>query len=362
MTGNELNVWVFVRIKIIVDSKDKFIAVKKLLLFLVFSPPVLSYNITSRIANGSDVSGTRLANDFSSFGSLFKDNGVTYNGPYCGATFINDQWVMTAAHCFYGNDNAMLYMRVAYQLRDKSNYLSSTISKPRALEFYYPDNYINSESFGLPNDIALIKLETSASGASDHSSLFDLSAAGIALPLDGNYIAIGHGDTEATKTTNMLQETSMTKTTTTNCNNAFRPNVTDNQLCFTGALSGAYRNGACSGDSGGPVYRSNGGSFIQVGVTSFGPEGACGVTGGTEITSVYTKIHAYKSWIDSVMAGSVTPKAYVKTVNGQRQLVKNTQTPAAKSDDGGSLGFIPLLLSLLLISYRRFTCGTRKLI
>ena len=359
MTSNELKVWVFVRIKIIVDSKDRVIAVKKLLLLLAFSSPVLSDTISSRIANGSDVSGTRLANDFSSFGSLFKDNGVTYSGPYCGATFINDQWVMTAAHCFYGNDNTMLYMRVAYQLRDKSNYVSSTISKPRALEFYYPDDYIDSESFGLPNDIALIKLETSASGASDHSSLFDLSAVGIALPLDGNYIAIGHGNTEATKTTNILQETSLTKTNTADCNNAFKPNVTGNQLCFAGALSGAYRNAACLGDSGGPVYRNNGGSFIQVGVTSFGPEGACGVTSGTDITSVYTKIHAYKSWIDSVMAGSVTPKAYVKTVNGQRQLVKNTP---ATSDDGGSLGFIPLLLSLLLISYRRFTCGTRKLI
>jgi putative cell wall-binding protein len=58
---------------------------------------------------------------------------------------------------------------------------------------------------------------------------------------------------------------------------------------------------ACQGDSGGPLFATDGGRRVQIGIVSFGP------TCGRSLTA-YTQVSTYDAWIESTIAGEVTPE------------------------------------------------------
>jgi len=311
----------------------------------------LSYavEVTPYIVNGSDAN---IVN-YPSFASLFFRNGNLYSSSsYCGATMINSQFVLTAAHCIYDDDNLMLYTVVAPQLDDESNFLSNQQAK--ALEFYYPDTYIDSSAELWPDDIAIIKLETPLA-ISNYSSLINTTVNNTFLVSD-TFKAIGHGFIEGNVSggTNLL-ETTLTYISTSTCQAEYGSKLTSSHLCFSGPISGGYRNSTCNGDSGGPVYWYNGSQYIQIGITSFGPS-TCGDT-SRNVTSVFTDVHDYQAWISRVINGLETPKAYVATVNGVRTLVKGTSSPPVTTisgDSGGGTTSPLVLLYLLLVLLGRF--------
>ena len=108
---------------------------------ILVSSRLLAVDVSPYIVNGSNVN---IVN-YPSFASLFYRNGNTYStSSYCGATMINSQYALTAAHCIYGNESTMLYTVVVPQLEDETNFLSTQQAK--AEEFYYPDDYIDSGS------------------------------------------------------------------------------------------------------------------------------------------------------------------------------------------------------------------------
>lgn len=119
-----------------------------------------------------------------------------------------------------------------------------------------------------------------------------------------------------------------------------------------GQLTGGYKNSTCSGDSGGPVYVDNGSGYVQIGITSFGPS-VCG-DGTQPVTSVFTEISDYYSWILRVMNGLETPKYYVTESNGVRQLVDGESDvsdadSSSNNSSGGSVGLSLLALGIVLI-------------
>jgi secreted trypsin-like serine protease len=167
-----------------------------------------------------------------------------------------------------------------------------------------------------------------------------------------DYKAIGHGDIEYNVSggTNLL-ETTLTYASTSACKGKYGSAITSNQLCFEGTnnvLSG-LRNSTCGGDSGGPVYIDDSGTYVQVGVTSFGRT-ICGEL-NPSITSVFTNVHSYSDWISYVMAGLVTPKAYVTTRDGNRVLINNDPAPTSSSDSGDSGGSVSIISIILLLLY-----------
>lgn len=318
---------------------------RRLYLFIclmLFIRGVGAVSITPFIVNGTDAN---IVN-YPSFASLFFRNGNVYSSTsYCGATMINSQYVLTAAHCIYDDDNLMLYTVVTPQLDDEANFLSNPQAK--ALEYYYPDTYIDSSAELWPDDIAIIKLE-SALSVPDYTSLLNTTVNN-AFPGGDTYKAVGHGAIEgnAPGGTNLL-ETTLTYVDTATCQGEYGAKLTSSHLCFSGVINAGYRNATCQGDSGGPVYWFTGGQYIQIGITSFGPT-TCGNT-SVNATSVFTDVHDYQAWISRVINGQETPKAYVTTVNGVRTLIKaGQQVPVATSsgDDGGALS----LLSLFVLSF-----------
>lgn len=62
--------------------------------------------------------------------------------------------------------------------------------------------------------------------------------------------------------------------------------------------------GDCPGDSGGPLFVTEAdGSFLQVGIVSFGIGSDAIRCGSTDAPSVYTSVAAFDAWIRSIMAG-----------------------------------------------------------
>ncbi|NVD08455.1 trypsin-like serine protease [Vibrio sp. JPW-9-11-11] len=322
------------------------------LLLILVPASAYAVDVKPYIVNGSNAD----ISDYPSFASLFYRNGNTYSASaYCGATMINSQYVLTAAHCIYADNNLMLYTVVAPQLEDESNFLSNQQAKAQA--FYYPDSYLDSELERWPNDIAIIKLE-SPLAVSDYSSLLNTSVNNT-FATNADYKAVGHGYIEDnTPGGTQLLETSLTYVNTTDCQAVFGSKISSSQLCFDGPVpTGAtYKNATCSGDSGGPVYWSTGGQYVQIGITSFGPE-PCG-DASVNVTSVFTDVYDYQSWISRVITGQETPKAYVETRNGVRVLINNdtggSESTAPQSGGGGG-GSLPLstLIVLVLVAYSR---------
>ncbi|MCK6265691.1 trypsin-like serine protease [Vibrio sp. ZSDE26] len=326
----------------------------------------LSYNtfasdVSAYIVNGTDVSASKLDSNYPNFASLFFDDGSFY-GNTCGATVINSQYVLTAAHCLYGDYDIMLHGWIAPKLSDQSDYFDSGVEKARIEEIYYPDDYSDSSSDLWANDIAVLKLET-ALNVSDYSYLVNTSQNDSYPDNNGStsFMTIGHGLIEGNVDGgDILQETNLLFLSDNSiCGSA----MTDKQLCFNGDTEGAYKDSTCSGDSGGPVYWYDGSKYVQIGITSFGPTD-CGTTSAS-YTSAFTEVYDYQSWISSVTSGSETPKYHVVTTNGVRSLIRNsdsnvvdsetTETESSNSSNssGGVFGIFALLAMPLIIGFRR---------
>lgn len=78
---------------------------------------------------------------------------------------------------------------------------------------------------------------------------------------------------------------------------SFRKGLIDSQLCALDTNSAPDKiKDACVGDSGGPIFTYNpSGLSSLVGVTSFG------VSCGTQLPSVYTRIASFTEWIESIV-------------------------------------------------------------
>lgn len=314
------------------------------LCLIFYSLSGYAIEIQPYIVNGSNAN---LAN-YPSFASLFyRNNSVYSTSSFCGATMINNKYVLTAAHCIYGDNDLMLNTVVAPQLEDESNFLSS--EQARATAFYYPDTYVDSSSELWRDDIAIIELETTLSNP-DYSSLLNTTRNNNFSGAD-TFEAVGHGYIEGNVPGGTrLLDTELDYMSTASCQAIYGSKLTSKHLCFSGALQGGYRNSTCSGDSGGPVFWYNGSTYIQVGITSFGPS-VCGDPGIT-VTSVFTDVYDYQAWINRVINGQEDPKAYVVTSGSTRSLV-NTDSgstlQASSSEGGGGGGSINLSIALALL-------------
>lgn len=311
------------------------------------------------IVNGSTASVT----EFSDFASLFYDrinyDGVYGTSSYCGATMLTPQYIMTAAHCIFdGNGSAdvnkMLFLSVVPQLQNESDFPNGNIQRVMGSEYYYRSDYTDSSSDLWANDIAIIKLES----ALNVDAVNDVVKRPSSESYRGNntFEAIGHGNTSTGfDGSDSLLKTDLTYVDTATCQSGTGYSaVTNKQICFTGSYNNAngLYNSTCSGDSGGPVYWDNAGTWYQVGITSFGPS-TCGTQAAVSgVTSVFTEIYDYQTWINDVLAGSETAN-YVATDAKRTAYLSSISTTSSGDSGGGSLGWIGLLGLSFLAYFRK---------
>jgi len=344
--------------------------------FIIYNPPSeASSEISTYIYNGTTAS-TGSSGDWPSIASLYYD-AVDYSGLYglyCGATILDNQHVLTAAHCLYDgngslNEDYLVYTSIVPQMDNESQFLDGSVDVIRASEFYVNSGFDDSsysDKTSWPNDIAIIKLEEPMNiDTTDYVTRADETDATSYRVDEEEFIAVGHGYTETGDGEELLQ-TTLNYEPAASCDLGV---ISSSQLCMTGDYDSdtEVRNSTCSGDSGGPLYwYDDSGVYVQAGITSYGWTGCYNAS--SDDTSVFTEVADYEEWISNVLAGSVTPDftisdeerdAYYSSSSDSDSDTSSTSdsdsTVSTSSSSGGSINIITLLLLLLLQTNRRAT-------
>eukprot|EP00062_Callorhinchus_milii_P005437 gi/632944860/ref/XP_007887731.1/ PREDICTED: chymotrypsin A-like [Callorhinchus milii] len=237
------------------------------------NPVITGY---SRIVNGEDaVSGSWP----------WQISLQDYSGwHFCGGSLLNENWVVTAAHCGVGQSH---YVVLGAHNKCSSSEDNVVVGVARA--FTHP----NWDSYNINNDVTVVKLKSSVTFTprispvclASNPDLFPggkmcmTSGWGLTNPFDSNTPCI-------------LQQAALPLLTYEQCNNIWTNMITDAMIC-----AGAAGATSCMGDSGGPLVCQNGGAWNLVGIVSWG-SGYC----STSTPAVYTRVTMFRSWIEQTIA------------------------------------------------------------
>ncbi|XP_047407435.1 coagulation factor XI isoform X4 [Sciurus carolinensis] len=203
----------------------------------------------------------------------------------CGGSIIGNQWILTAAHCFFGVESPKI-LRVYGGIVNQSE-INESKSFFGVQEIIIHDQYEMAES---GYDIALLKLETTM-------NYTDLQRP-ICLPSKGDRNVIytdcwvtGWGYRKLRdKIQNTLQKARVPLVSNEECQTRYRGHKITNKMICAGYKEGGKD--ACKGDSGGPLSCKHNEVWVLVGITSWG-EGCA----QRERPGIYTNVAKYVDWI-----------------------------------------------------------------
>jgi secreted trypsin-like serine protease len=251
---------------------------------------ILTFNFARALPSGARIFGGEIVEDKpGERGKLHYLALLTgVEDTICSGIFIKTNWVLTAAHCLFDLESTRIFAGPTTNFTSADEYRVVEIS--RHPEFEPKD---------LKNDIALLKVESVVSLASDFPLLpsyprieleYDEDscfAAGYGLSSANPFIVDGHLYSVGMP----IIDSDTCRTHNTKLEN-FYATVEYEKLICAGEVGVAD---SCTGDSGGPLICLNkDGEEIIAGLTSFGPS-PCGTGYG-----VYTKVSDHSRWIDSM--------------------------------------------------------------
>lgn len=274
-----------------------------------------SQPVTARVVNGATMTEGEFRERWPFMAALVNANARSqFDGQYCGGALVDDQHVVTAAHCLRLGESvtaAAPSLRVVVGTRtlDRSSMGRGETAARRVSEVFVHPGFGENEGEGFRNDVAVLRLAQPVAGATplrlvqpDEDAIWgDGLGARVAR-------LAGWGDTDP------LERGDLSNRFPVDLRSAFVPIHHDahcsssigggygttferaTNLC-AGTLQVGSRLGvdACQGDSGGPlVADAADGTPRLVGITSWG-EGCAQRTFGA-----YSRVASLRSWIDSI--------------------------------------------------------------
>lgn len=257
----------------------------------------------------------------------------------CGATVIDQRWVLTAAHCTHNFETYQLLVVAGEHHLKRRQGEEQSRKVERIVE--HPRYNVETQEY----DIALLKL-------SQPLVLDGVTVSPICLPpyftkFSGNCVVAGWGNTrEDGDSSDVLMKVVVPIISDEECRNNYRAigytgPISDNMIC---AGYGSGGKDACQGDSGGPfVCMGPDNRYYQAGVVSWGIGCA-----KPQVPGVYTEVSHFVTWISDVISNRVAlrPRPISMRVASFGEDIEEAATSQGAGevtgeDDNGSVTLTP---------------------
>ncbi|XP_068234049.1 serine proteinase stubble-like [Palaemon carinicauda] len=208
------------------------------------------------------------------------------NRPFCGGTIVNNEWIVTAAHCVKGMSPGQLEVLLNMWIW---NSIDATRIIKRSVDRVIIHPQYSSITYN--NDIALLHLAVKVS-FTNFNGIKPICLPPSTADFAGqNAVTTGWGVTSYGGTQPArAREVIVPIRSATECGNSYPGQITQNMIC-AGFPEGGKD--SCQGDSGGPLTVPNGsGKHYFAGVVSWGQ--GCAWPGKY---GVYTDVPNYINWI-----------------------------------------------------------------
>ncbi|MAG75597.1 MAG: trypsin [Colwelliaceae bacterium] len=260
---------------------------------------------------------------------------------FCGASFLGDKWVLTAAHCI--DDVTVGTLKVNVGEHDLSDGAENAITVKR---IYMHPGY---DDFSLNNDMALLELEESVDA--EAISLASVETTDQAADIGSQATVMGWGgrigyqpgqgptgdfpdvlhEVDINLLTNMQCQQILSDSLTGGTAPLDQVGITDVMICAT--VEGGGKS-SCQGDSGGPLVIDTNEGWQQVGVVSWGY--GCAADG---FPGVFARVAEFDAWLNGIYKGVAVDQTldiHVVAANAQSQ---NTVEVVNNSDQAVSLTY-----------------------
>ncbi|XP_035636907.1 enteropeptidase isoform X2 [Oncorhynchus keta] len=205
----------------------------------------------------------------------------------CGATLIDNEWLVTAAHCVYGKNIHLSNWEAVLGLHSQDS-VDVLPSQTRKVDHIIMNKHYNRRTKDA--DIAMMHLQTNVN-FTDNIQPICLPGSDQQFEAGMKCFITGWGaEVEQGTSANVLQQAVLPLVSRSECQKLLPEyNITARMVCAGYSEGGVD---SCQGDSGGPLMCEEDGHWVQVGVISFGV--GCG---RPQRPGVYALVSQFTDWV-----------------------------------------------------------------